>query len=39
MQPTLSIQLAKLHARDLAREAARRRIQPQRRRRLVRTGR
>jgi hypothetical protein len=38
MHPALSIQLAKLRARELAREAARRRIQPRRRRLPVRSG-
>jgi hypothetical protein len=39
MHPALSIELAKLRARELARSAARRRTQPRRRRLPLRTGR
>jgi hypothetical protein len=39
MHPTLSIRLAKIRARELAREAAHRRPEPRHRRVLVRTGR
>ena len=39
MHPELSIRLARLRARELARQAARRRTRPRRRRLSVRAGR